>query len=255
MYLLQKFDFFGKMEKREIIMSGHSKWATTHRQKAVVDAKRGAIFTRLGNLIAIAARGGADPAMNPSLAMVVEKAKQANMPNENIKRAIARASDKNSAELMEDVYEAYAPGGVGVIIETATDNRNRTMPEIKTTLAKNGGRLAEPGSVLFQFERQGVIEVSGADFDNVFLAASEIDGVLDVVAEDDLVIVYTDAKKLMAVRSSLLDGGLTIDNAELQYVPKNMVELDTDVREKVEKLLNAIDDLDDVTSVHTNADL
>ncbi|MDR0887218.1 MAG: YebC/PmpR family DNA-binding transcriptional regulator [Candidatus Nomurabacteria bacterium] len=236
-------------------MSGHSKWATTHRQKAVVDAKRGAIFTRLGNLIAIAARGGADPAMNPSLAMVVEKAKQANMPNENIKRAIARASDKNSAELMEDVYEAYAPGGVGVIIETATDNRNRTMPEIKTTLAKNGGRLAEPGSVLFQFERQGVIEVSGADFDNVFLAASEIDGVLDVVAEDDLVIVYTDAKKLMAVRSSLLDGGLTIDNAELQYVPKNMVELDTDVREKVEKLLNAIDDLDDVTSVHTNADL
>ena len=123
-------------------MSGHSKWETTKRQKAAVDAKRGAAFTKLGNMIAIAARGGTDPTMNPALAMAVEKAKRANMPAANIQRAIDRVADKNAAALEEIVYEAYGPGGIGIIIETATDNRNRTFPEVKSTLTKNGGTIA-----------------------------------------------------------------------------------------------------------------
>ena len=141
-------------------MSGHSKWATTKRQKAVVDAKRGALFTKIGNQIAIAARSGTDPAMNPSLAMVLEKARHANMPKANIERAIARAADKSAAALIEEVYEAYGPGGVGIVIEVATDNKNRTMPEVRHTLDKSGGRMADPGSVMFQFTRKGVIEIS-----------------------------------------------------------------------------------------------
>lgn len=242
-------------------MSGHSKWATTHRQKAVADAKRGAIFTKLGNQIAIAARGGADPAMNPTLAMAIEKAKQANMPNDNIKRAIQRATDKSASELIEETYEAYGPSGVGIIVETATDNRNRTMPEIKATLTKNGGRIAESGSVMFQFKRQGVIEVEG-NFDDIFMTASEVDGVLDVedASQDgqdtqNLAIIYTESKDLMKVRAELIEKGLGIANAELQYVPSSMVELDDEAKAKVEKLLNALEDLDDVSAVHTNAEL
>ena len=135
-------------------MSGHSKWATTHRQKAVVDAKRGAAFTKLGNMIAIAARGGTDPTTNSSLALAIEKARAANMPNANIQRAIDRINDKNAAALEEAVYEGYGPGGVGIIIETATDNKNRTYPEVRTALTKNGGTMADSGSVMFQCSSQ-----------------------------------------------------------------------------------------------------
>jgi YebC/PmpR family DNA-binding regulatory protein len=133
-------------------MSGHSKWATIKRQKGLNDAKRGAVFTKLGNQIAIAARGGTDPTLNSNLAMVIEKAKAANMPVANIERAIKRVADKSASQLEEVVYEAYGPGGVGIIIEAATDNRNRTFPEIKTILSKNGGNIAEPGSVAFQVQ-------------------------------------------------------------------------------------------------------
>lgn len=234
-------------------MSGHSKWATTKRQKAVVDAKRGALFTKIGNQIAIAARSGTDPVMNASLAMVIEKAKAANMPSANIERAIARVADKNAAVLLEDTYEAYGPGGVGIIIETATDNRNRTMPEVKSTLTKNGGRMADPGSVSFQFTRKGVIftEVKG---DEVMMAALEA-GAEDVLEEEDGTTVYTEAKDLMKVRKSLIEAGAEVKDAELQYVPNMMVGVEGDTAEKVEKLLSALDDLDDVVNVSTNADL
>lgn len=141
-------------------MSGHSKWSTIKRQKGANDAKRGAVFTKIGNQIAIAARNGTDPDMNPSLAMVIEKAKQANMPNSNIQRAIDRVKDKNAATLEEIVYEGYAPGGVALIIETATDNKNRTFPEVRHALTKNGGTVADSGSVMFQFDRKGVITVT-----------------------------------------------------------------------------------------------
>ncbi|MBR3256181.1 YebC/PmpR family DNA-binding transcriptional regulator [Candidatus Saccharibacteria bacterium] len=233
-------------------MSGHSKWATTKRQKAVVDAKRGALFTKIGNQIAIAARGGTDPAMNPSLAMVLEKARHANMPKANIERAIARAADKSAAALIEEVYEAYGPGGVGIIIEVATDNKNRTMPEVRHTLDKCGGRMAEPGSVMFQFARKGVIEISEKG-EEALMAALEA-GAEDATEEEEGIEIYTDAADLMKVRGSLADAGMTITSAELQYVPTSSVPVEGDNAEKLEKLLDAIDDLDDVTNVYTNAE-
>ena len=205
-------------------MSGHSKWATTKRQKAVVDAKRGALFTKIGNQIAIAARSGTDPAMNPSLAMVLEKARLANMPKANIERAIARVADKSAAALIEETYEAYGPGGVGIIIEVATDNKNRTMPEVRHTLEKNGGRMADPGSVMFQFTRKGVIFVK-AKGDEVMMAALDA-GAEDVADEEDGTTIYTAAGDLAKVRSGLIDAGYEIDSAELQYVPNNTVPVD-----------------------------
>ena len=233
-------------------MSGHSKWATTKRQKAVVDAKRGALFTKIGNQIAIAARGGTDPSMNPSLAMILEKARHANMPKANIERAIARAADKSAAALIEEVYEAYGPGGVGIVIEVATDNKNRTMPEVRHTLDKSGGRMADPGSVMFQFTRKGVIEIAEKNED-AMMAALEA-GAEDVVEEDEGSIVYTAASDLMKVRGALVEAGLTVNSAELQYVPNNYVPVEGENAEKLEKLLGAIDDLDDVTNVYTNAE-
>ena len=233
-------------------MSGHSKWATTKRQKAVVDAKRGALFTKMGNQIAIAARGGTDPAMNPSLAMVLEKARHANMPKANIERAIARAADKSAAALIEEVYEAYGPGGVGIVIEVATDNKNRTMPEVRHALDKNGGRMADPGSVMFQFNRKGVIEISEKGEDALMVALEA--GVEDATEEDEGIVIYTDASDLMKVRNALVDGGLTVTSAELQYVPSSYIPIEGENAEKLDKLLNVIDELDDVTNVYTNAE-
>ena len=233
-------------------MSGHSKWATTKRQKAVVDAKRGALFTKIGNQIAIAARSGTDPAMNPSLAMVLEKARLANMPKANIERAIARVADKSAAALIEETYEAYGPGGVGIIIEVATDNKNRTMPEVRHTLEKNGGRMADPGSVMFQFSRKGVI-FTKAKGDEIMMAALDA-GAEDIADEDDGTTIYTASSDLMKVRSALIEAGYEIDSAELQYVPNNTVPIDEETAPQVEKILDAIDDLDDVVAVHTNAE-
>ena len=232
-------------------MSGHSKWATTKRQKAVVDAKRGALFTKIGNQIAIAARKGTDPAMNPSLAMVLDKARHANMPKANIERAIARAADKSSAALAEETYEAYGPGGVGIIIEVATDNKNRTLPEVRNTLNKNGGRIADQGSVMFQFERKGVIVIAEKGED-ALMAALEA-GAEDASEEDDGIEIYTAASDLMKVRQALIDAGMTVNTAELQYVASNNVPVSGETAEKLEKLLDALDDLDDVSAVHTNA--
>lgn len=233
-------------------MSGHSKWATTKRQKAVVDAKRGALFTKIANQIAIAARAGADPSMNPSLAMMLEKARQANMPKANIERAIARVSDKSAAALIEETYEAYGPGGVGIIIEVATDNKNRTMPEVRNTLSKNGGRMADPGSVMFQFARKGFIEISETG-EEAMMAALDA-GAEDVDEADDETIILTAPSDLMKVRQALLDAGLTVTNAELKYIPTTTVPAAGEDAEKLEKLLDALDDLDDVTAVHTNAE-
>lgn len=233
-------------------MSGHSKWATTKRQKAVVDAKRGALFTKIGNQIAIAARAGTDPSMNPSLAMVLDKARHANMPKANIERAIARAADKSAATLIEEIYEAYGPGGVGIVIEVATDNKNRTMPEVRHTLDKNGGRMADPGSVMFQFTRKGVIVIAEKGEDALMSALEA--GAEDASEEDDGIEIITAASDLMKVREQLKNAGLTITSAELQYVPSNYVSVEGDTAEKLEKLLSVLDDLDDVTNVYTNAE-
>lgn len=232
-------------------MSGHSKWATTKRQKAVVDAKRGALFTKIANQIAIAARSGTDPNMNPSLAMMLEKARQANMPKANIERAIARVSDKSAAALIEETYEGYGPGGAGIIIEVATDNKNRTMPEVRNTLSKNGGRMADPGSVMFQFARKGWIVVAEKG-EEAMMAALEA-GAEDVEEAEDGLEIVTAPSDLMKVRQTLIDAGLTVNEAELKYLPTNTIELSDEDGEKLAKLLDAIDDLDDVTAVHTNA--
>ena len=235
-------------------MSGHSKWSTIKREKGANDAKRGAVFTKIGNQIAIAARAGIDPTMNSALALAIEKAKEANMPAANIQRAIDRVADKNAAQLEEATYEAMGPGGVGIIIETATDNKNRTFPEVRNALTKNGGRMADAGSVMFQFTRKGVITVE-ASGEDALLAVLDA-GAEDAVEEGDEIVVYTDQKELAKVRTAIVEAGLTVTSAELQYVPNMPVAItDKEVAAKVLKVLDAIDDLDDVTNVHTNADI
>ena len=235
-------------------MSGHSKWATTHRQKAIVDAKRGAAFTKLGNMIAIAARAGVDPVMNPSLALAIEKAKSANMPLANIQRAIDRVADKNAAALEEIVYEGYGPGGVGIIIEVATDNKNRTYPEVRTALTKNGGTMADAGSVLFQFTRKGVIRVTATGEDALLTVLDA--GAEDAVEENGGLTIYTEMKDLAKVRAAIVDAGLTVEDAELQYVANNDVPVDDkETARKLLKVLDALEDLDDVVNVHTNGDI
>lgn len=233
-------------------MSGHSKWSTIKREKGAKDAKRGAIFTKIGNQIAIAARGGADPTMNSALALAIEKAKAANMPNANIQRAIDRVNDKNAAILEEATYEGYGPGGIGVIVEVATDNKNRTYPEVRTAFTKNGGTMAEPGSVAFQFSRKGVIRV-GVTGEEALLTVLDA-GAEDAVEEDNGITVYTDQKDLARVRGALVEAGMEVHEADLQYVPNVSVEVaDAETARKALKLLDALDELDDVVNVHTNA--
>ncbi len=235
-------------------MAGHNKWSKIKRDKGANDAKRGAVFTRLGNQIAVAAKAGADPTMNPSLQMAIEKARASNMPKDNIQRSIDRAADKSAAQLEEVTYEGYGPAGVGIIIETATDNKNRTLPEVKTALVKNGGRIADAGSVMFQFERKGVIQLEEIG-EETLLSVLEA-GAEDAVEEAGEMTVYTEQKDLMKVRTHLIEAGLTVSDAELQYVPNINVEVtDEETANKIIKIMDALEDLDDVVNVSTNANL
>lgn len=240
-------------------MSGHSKWSTIKRQKAVTDAKKGAIFTQLGNAIALAARGGADPDMNFALRLAMDKARAANMPTANIQRSIDRGSGKLGGAIIEEAtYEGYGPGGAAIIVECATDNKNRTYPEVRLAFSKNGGSMAEPGSVAFQFARKGVIRanfVSG-DADAALLEAIDAGAEDAEVFEANELIVYTDPKELAAVRDSLRARGFGIEEAELTYVPHATIEIsDPDVERKLTNLMNALEDQDDVTNVHANFEL
>lgn len=233
-------------------MAGHNKWSKIKRDKGVNDAKRGAVFTKIGNQIAIAARAGTDPDMNPALALAIEKARQANMPKDNIQRSIDRVADKNAAQLEEVTYEAYGPGGVGVIVEAATDNKNRTFPEVRTAITKNGGTMADAGSVMFQFTRKGVIRVAATGEDALLTVLDA--GAEDAMEEDGELVVYTEMKDLAKVRGAIAEAGLTVEDAELQYVPNASVEIsDADTARKLLKVLDALDDLDDVVNVHTSA--
>lgn len=235
-------------------MSGHSKWSTIKRQKALTDAKRGAVFTRLGNQIAIAARSGTDPALNGALAMVIEKAKAANMPMSNIERAIQRVSDKNAAQLTEVMYEGYGPGGVGILVEVATDNINRTYPEVRLAFSKHGGSMAEKGAVAFQFDHKGVIRVKGTGEEQLLTILDC--GAEDAVEEGDETIVYTDSKQLAAVRDAIKAAGLELIDAELAYVPKNTITItDKETAGKIERLMDALDELDDVSNTYSNFDI
>lgn len=235
-------------------MAGHSKWSQIKRQKAATDAKRGALFTKIGNQIAIAARGGTDPAMNPALAMVIEKAKTANMPLANIERAIQRVADKNAAVLQELLYEGYGPGGVAILVEVATDNVNRTYPEVRLAFSKHGGNIAEKGAVAFQFDRKGQIRIKGSG-DEVMLQALEA-GADDVQDEGDESLVYTEPKELAHVRDALKNAGIEVIEAELTYVPNSTIEItDEATAGKVMRLMDALDDIDDVTATHVNFDI
>jgi len=236
-------------------MSGHSKWSTIKREKGAKDAARGALFTKLGNAIAIAARGGADPSMNFALRLAIDKAKAANMPTANIQRPIDRGSGKLGGEQIQEVmYEGYGPGGVAILVEAATDNVNRTYPEVRLAFSKHGGNIAEKGAVAFQFERKGVIRVKGSGDELVMQALDA--GAEDVQEEGEESVIYTDPKELATVRQNLEDAGSTITDAELSFVPNNTVEVtDEATAGKIMRLMDALDAIDDVTNTHVNFDI
>jgi len=235
-------------------MSGHSKWSTIKREKGAKDAARGAVFTKLGNMIAMAARGGTDPDTNFALRLAIDKAKAANMPSANIQRAIDRIKDKAAAQLNEVLYEGYGPGGTAILVECATDNINRTYPEVKLAFSKHGGNIAEKGSVLFQFDHKGMIRVSGTG-DDILMAALEA-GAEDVQTDGEESIIYTINTDLAKVRDALREGGLEVLEAELTYVPNNTVEVtDAATAGKIMRLMDALDDCDDVTNTHVNFDI
>jgi YebC/PmpR family DNA-binding regulatory protein len=235
-------------------LSGHSKWSTIKRQKGAKDAARGAVFTKLGNAIAIAARGGTDPDMNFSLRLAIDRAKAANMPSANIQRSIDRVKDKAAAQLQEVMYEGYGPGGTAILVECATDNINRTYPDVKLAFSKHGGNIAEKGAVAFQFDHKGMIRVKEVG-DDVMMQALEA-GAHDVQEESDESVIYTDAKELAKVRDGLRTAGLEVIEAELTYVPNNTVAItDASTAGKIMRLMDALDALDDVTNTHVNFDI
>jgi YebC/PmpR family DNA-binding regulatory protein len=236
-------------------MSGHSKWSTIKRQKGAKDAARGAIFTKLSNAIAVAAREGADPDMNFTLRMAIDKAKSASMPTANIQRSIDRGSGKlGGAQIQEVMYEGYGPGGVAILVECASDNLNRTYPEVKLAFSKHGGNVAEKGAVAFQFDHKGMIRVQGSG-DELVLQAIEA-GAEDVVEEGQESVIYTEAKQLAKVRDNLRAAGIEMTEAELTYVPNNTVVVgDAVTAGKVMRLMDALEALDDVTATHVNFDI
>lgn len=236
-------------------MAGHSKWAKIHRGKAVEDAKRGAKFTKLGNSIALAARNGADPDLNFTLRLAIEKAKQANMPANNIQRAIDRGSGKLGGEQIQEVmYEGYGPGGAAVLVECATDNIKRTYPDVRLAFSKHGGNIAEKGSVAFQFDQKGVITVKGSG-EELLLEVLDA-GAEDAEEDDGEITVYTDAKELAKVRDALQAKNIEVSEAELSYIPKNAVMIsDEGTAGKLMRLMDALEDIDDVNKTHVNFDI
>lgn len=238
-------------------MAGHSKWSQIKRKKAVNDAKRGKLFTGLIREITVAARaGGGDPNFNPRLRLAVDTAKEANMPADNIDRAIKRGTGElEGVDYEEIVYEGYGPGGVAIYIETLTDNANRTVAEVRHILSRNGGSLGTSGSVAWQFDRKGQLYVDATrhDEESLMLAALEA-GAEDVQQDDDTFIVSTDVTTFHAVQDALREQGITPDEAELAMVPKATVEIAGDEAARLLKLLDLLDDADDVQKVYSNAD-
>ena len=233
-------------------MSGHSKWSKIKRAKASNDARRGALFTKVGKQLAIAARSGTDPDNNPSLAMVMATAKSINMPSATIERAIKRAADRTATALEEVLYDGYGQAGVCFLVEAATDNRKRTYPEIKSVFSKNGGRIGDPGSASWLFEHQGQILINGVG-DDVLLAAIEAGGI-DVIESDGQTIVTTAAAELHQVRDRLDQSGREIDQFGLVYTPKQFKQVTAAEASKINRLIESLDDHADVVSVYTDLD-
>lgn len=236
-------------------MSGHSKWSTIKRKKGVADAQRGKIFTRLARDIAQAAReGGGDENANAKLKLAVAKAKQNNMPKENIERAILRGTGKlDGVEMEEITYEGYGVEGVAFMIDTLSDNKNRTLAEIKRVFNRAGGALASAGSVAWQFEQKGYIELAGdnLDFDTVFMTAAEA-GAEDVLDDEGAITVYTPREALAAVEEALTGAGYVVESSELKWVAKNETEVGADKAVTNMKIMNDLEELDDVQSVASN---
>lgn len=238
-------------------MSGHSKWATIKRKKAVLDSKRGKIFTKLIKEITIAARDGGDVNGNPRLRLAVDNAKAQNMPLDNIERAIKKATGElEGVTYHELTYEGYGPAGVAVLVEVATDNKNRTVAEVRHLFSKNGGSMGETGSVAWMFDRKGVITLpaEGKKEDDVMEIVLEA-GADDLTTEEDFFEVTTSVESFETVRRTLVDKNFTLENASLQWIAKNMIEVKGEDAEKVVKMIEALEDLDDVQNVYSNADI
>jgi YebC/PmpR family DNA-binding regulatory protein len=239
-------------------MSGHSKWKTIKHKKAAADAKRGKVFTRLGREITIAAReGGGDTDVNFNLRLAVDKAKSANMPKDNIERAIKRGTGElKGEELAEVTYEGYAPNGVALLVQTLTDNKNRTVSDVRRILTRQGGTMADAGAVAWQFERKGYIAITpdGVDQDTIFDVAVEA-GAEDVVFSDDLVEVYAELGDFQAVRQALEDAGFQFEIVELAMIPKTTMQLGEKETLQVMGVIETLEELDDIQQVYSNMDI
>jgi YebC/PmpR family DNA-binding regulatory protein len=239
-------------------MSGHSKWSTIKHKKAATDAKRGKLFTRLAREITIAAReGGGDPATNFGLRLAMDKAKAANMPKDNIERAIKRGTGElKGEELVEVTYEGYAPNGVALLLQVLTDNKNRTVAAVRRVLTRQGGTLADAGAVAWQFDRKGYIAIApdGVDEDTVFEVAVEA-GAEDVVFGDDLIEVYAELDAFQAVRQALEDAGIHFETAELAMIPKTTMQLAEKQTLQVMGIIDALEELDDIQQVYSNLEI
>ncbi len=238
-------------------MAGHSKWAQIKRQKGVTDAKRGALFTKLSREITNAARnGGPDPAMNFRLRLAIQRAKASNMPNDNIDRAIAKASGGSGTDQVDEVmYEGYGPGGTAILISAMTDNRNRTVADVRHQFNRAGGSMGEAGSVAWQFDPRGLISipVDGHDPDEIALQAIDA-GADDVQVEDDTIEVKTEPAALEGVRNALEQQGLNVENSDFAMVPKTTISLEPKAAMQTLKLLDALEDMEDVLRVYSNAE-
>lgn len=237
-------------------MSGHSKWANIKHKKAKTDAQKGKIYTKFSKMIIVAVReGGPDPNANSRLKDVIEKAKAANMPNENIARAIKRGSGElGGANYEEILYEGYGPGGVAVMLDVMTDNRNRTAAEMRHIFDKNGGNLGESGCVAWMFDKKGLIIIERSDdmdLDEIMMIAIDT-GAEDVEEEEDSIEITTSPEDFETVKKALEDNGLTLASAEITYLPKSTVTLSGKDSEKMEKLIEAMEDHDDVQNIYTN---
>jgi YebC/PmpR family DNA-binding regulatory protein len=236
-------------------MSGHSKWSTIKHKKAITDARRGKVFTRIAREITIVAReGGGDPDTNFGLRLAMDKAKAANMPKDNIERAIKRGTGELKGEdLFEVTYEGYAPNGVAVLVKVLTDNKNRTVADIRRVLTRQGGAMAEAGAVAWQFDRKGyiAIEPNGVDQDTVFEIAVDA-GADDVVFSDDLIEVYSDVQNFRAVQQALKEAGIDFETAEMSLIPKNTMQLGKKETLQVMGVIDALEELDDTQQVYSN---
>jgi YebC/PmpR family DNA-binding regulatory protein len=238
-------------------MAGHSKWAQIKRQKGANDQKRGALFTKLTREIMQAAKqGGPDPAGNFKLRLAIQRARSNNMPNDNIERAIAKATGGAQEDQLDEItYEGYGPGGVAILVSALTDNRNRTVSEVRHQFSRAGGSLGETGSVAWQFEPRGIITIplDGRDADEVALQAIDA-GADDVEVQGDVLEVRTDPAALEAVRKTLEAAGLPVENADFAMIPKTTIELEEKTAHQVLRLIEALEDLEDVQRVYSNAD-